>query len=72
MAAKRPLLIYYAKVNGSMLRIRTLQNERQRSVNNVWLGIMVTLHGDWSQRCINDVQAAFIGKREIDTLPARL
>jgi hypothetical protein len=25
---------------------------------------MVTLHGDWSQTVINDVQAAFIGKRE--------
>jgi hypothetical protein len=71
MAATKSLLIYYAKVNGSIVGIRLWQNERQRSVNNVWLSIMVTLHGDWSQRFINDGTAAFIGKREIITLPAR-
>jgi hypothetical protein len=71
MAAITPLLIYYAKVNGSILRIHPWQSDCQWSVNNVLLSIMGTLHGDWLQRLINDVQAAFIGKREIDTLPAR-
>jgi hypothetical protein len=41
MAATRPLMIYDAKVNGSILRIRPWQNEYQQTINNVVLGIMV-------------------------------
>jgi hypothetical protein len=47
-AATRPLLIYYAKVNGFILQIRPGQNEHQRSINSVSLGVIVHLHGDWS------------------------
>jgi hypothetical protein len=71
MAATRPLLIYYAKVNGSVLRICRCQNEHQSSVKNVSRSIMVTRHGNWSQSSINDVGVAFEGERESDTLPAR-
>jgi hypothetical protein len=56
-------MIYYAKVNGSLLRIRLWQTERQWSITNVSHGIMVTLNGDWSQRFINDVQATSMHKR---------
>jgi hypothetical protein len=34
------------------------ENVRQRCINKVLLSIMVTLHGDWSQTFLNDVQAA--------------
>jgi len=36
MAAKTPLLMYYAKSNGCILGIHPWQNERQQSVNDFW------------------------------------
>jgi len=71
MAATRPLLIYDAKVNGSIFQICPWQNERQWSGNDVLLSIMVTLHGDWSQRFIYNVLVTFIGNRQINTHPAQ-
>jgi hypothetical protein len=47
------------------------ENEVQQFVKNVWLYIMVTLHGHFSHTFINDEQVAYIGKRECGTLPDR-
>jgi len=69
-AAKTPLMIYYAKINGNILWIRPWQNERQQSVNTVWSCIIATLCGDWLQPFINAILAGFIGKSDIHTLPA--
>jgi hypothetical protein len=44
---------------------------RQQSINHVLLRIIVTLHGDWLKRSINDLQAGGISKSEIDTLHAQ-
>jgi hypothetical protein len=51
MPATRPLMTYYARVNGSILHIHPWQNEGERSVNNDLLGIMVTLE----RRCVAEI-----------------
>jgi len=54
-AAKRPLLIFNAKVNGCILRIHPWQNERQQSVNNFWPCIMVNQWAMWPSKSIYEV-----------------
>jgi len=63
-------MIHYAKSNDSMVWIHLWQNERQRSVNDSWSCIMGNLGGDRLQIVINEVLAAFIGKRATEMLPA--
>jgi len=46
------------------------ENECQRSVNDSWSCILGDLVGDRLQIVINEVLAAFIGKRDSKTLPA--
>jgi hypothetical protein len=55
--AKTRFMLYYAKVNDYILRIRPWQNDRQCSVNNVWFSILGTLSGNWLQPFINAVLA---------------
>jgi len=63
-------MIDYAESNDCILWIHPWQNECQRSVNNSWSCILGNLVGDRFQIVINEVLAAFIGKRECKTLPA--
>jgi len=67
-SCNKNIIDYNGKVISAILLIRPLQNECQWSVHNAWLGIMVTLHDNWSRRFINDVQAALMGKSQGDTL----
>jgi len=45
-------------------------NERQRNINDSWLCILGNLEGKRLQIFINEVLAAFMCKRERETLPA--
>jgi len=69
-AAKIPLMIYYAKINDNILRIRPWQNERQQSVNDFWSCIIGNLLGDQLRPFINGVLASFMRKRVSLMLPA--
>jgi hypothetical protein len=60
-AAKSPLLIFYAKVNGSILRICPWQNKRQWSVSDFWPGIVVTHCAMRPLKSIYEVLTSFIG-----------
>jgi len=46
------------------------EDELQRSVNDFWSCILRNLQGNRLQTVINEVSAAFIGRRESVTLPA--
>ena len=46
------------------------ENECQRNVNDSWSSILGNLWGDWLLIVINEVLAAFIGKREDEMLHA--
>ena len=61
-AAKTPLMIYYAKTNDNILWIPQWQNERQRSVNDLWSCIIGNLLGQQLRPFIDAVMAGFIGK----------
>jgi len=69
-AAKSTWMMDYVKSNDWILLIQPWQNERQRSINNPWSCILGYYVGDRLPIVINEVLAAFIGKRESDTLPA--
>ena len=60
-AAKTPLLIFYAKLNSCIMRIRPLQNERQWSINDSWSCILGNLCGACSQTSVNHELAAYRG-----------
>jgi hypothetical protein len=47
------------------------ENERQQSVNYFWSGVMGNLGGDRFHIVINSLLAAFMGKSESESLPAR-
>jgi len=69
-AAKSTQMRDYTKSNDCILWIHTWQNECQWSVNDTWSFILGHPVGDRLQIVINTVFAAFIGKRESETLPA--
>ena len=46
------------------------QNERQRSVNDLWFCKYGNYTAIWSLLCITDVSAAFIGKRDSNMVTA--
>jgi len=69
-AAESTWMIDYAKSNDCMMWILPWQNERQRSVNNSWSCILVNLWGDRLHVVITAVLAAYIGRRDSNTLPA--
>jgi len=52
------------------LSLQHSETEWQRSIKDFWLRILGNLSGDWLQRFINDVLAAFRVKNYSDTLPA--
>jgi len=70
MAATRPLLIYYVKMNSCILQIRLWQNERQQSVNKFWTCKSVNSNVIWSLLCISNVLAAFMGRIAKDIVTA--
>jgi len=70
MAAKTPLMIYYAKMHNDILWISPWQNERQPTVNDFWSCIIGNLLGDRLRPFTNAVLAGFIGKSASLTLPA--
>ena len=68
-AAKTPLMIYYAKINDTILWVLPWQNERQQRVNNFWSYIMGSLLGERLGPFINAVLPGLIGIRASLTLP---
>jgi len=66
------LLIDYAKSKDCILCVHPWLNEGQQRVNNSWTCILGNLGGDGLQTVINEVLAAFIGKRDMEKLPAPL
>jgi len=69
-AAKSTWMIDYTKSNDSMIWIHPWHNESQRSVNDSWSCILGNLWGDRLYIVINEVLAAFIGKRDSKVLSA--
>jgi len=62
-AAKTPILIYIAKLNGCILQTGLWQNECQQPVNNFWFCILDNHSGASSQTSINEELASIIGRQ---------
>jgi hypothetical protein len=69
-AAKIPIMLYDANLNGNILWIHLSQKWHQRSVNYNWSCIVGNLSGDWLRPLLNGVLAGLFGKRVSNMLPA--
>jgi len=67
-AAKTLLTIFSAKWNESIYRIRPLQIEHQRIVNNIWFCNSGDYNVIWSLSFMIRVLAAYMGRITIDDI----